>query len=633
MAALTLYWKNAVPTGATLHRSLQNGGAAPSTATTTTGWVANQNAIAQSCLQNGGSEVGRTDATWGTTLQPSAAPSQTRGDCWRSELPLDGTFANANWTFTFGIRSVTAAYTGRLKLAVRVWRSSSPNGENAVELTGGRVASAATTANLSTSADTTVSFTWSPGSTKTLLGEYLFVNVGIEVTAAGTANTQDVDFRVGSAYTIATSDFTPSPVPGNQSSSSFAAVAAMAVLAIGAAIMPANFATLAPIADAPLTDGNIVAATPAPDALLLRQIIPDGSQRSRVIYDPVPSTDVVRSPLYIAHRQVAPVLFVGADTSQRQPVALQVVAQPPPFVNPQSLAPVSAEWITGDTTLGVPKTLIQDAQAPIGDVQIHVAPDRVRPVTDTSRGTPKTLTEDAQLPVGDAQTFTQPDRLRPVVDTSGETPKTLVADAQAPVGETQVHSAPDRLRPVVAASYGTPKALFADAQLPVGSETPASAPDARRIGGDTSSSAWPLAQAVVAAAPTVPVSTLAVADSRRLGADTSTSAWPIAQAVVAAAPTVPTLGLPIADWRELGADTGRGTSKSLIADAQLPVGADQVYTQPDRVRQVADTSLGTPMTLVVAVVDAPYTRSRVVNAGAAGGTGYTRGSIVNSGSV
>lgn len=209
MAAKTFYWKDAVPTGATLHRSLQDGGVAPTAATTTTGWNAGTNVLGQSCIQNGGSEVSRTSGSWGATLQPSAAPSQTVGDCWRSENTLTGVFANTNWTFNFGIRSVTAAYVGRLKLAVRVWRSSNANGSGAVELTSGRVASAATSANLSTSADTTVSWTWSPGGTMTLNGEYLFVQVGIEITSAGGGTTQDIDFRVASTYTLVTPNFSP----------------------------------------------------------------------------------------------------------------------------------------------------------------------------------------------------------------------------------------------------------------------------------------------------------------------------------------------------------------------------------------------------------------------------------------
>lgn len=215
MAAKTFYWKNAVPAGATLHRSLQDGGTPPTTATTATGWVAGTNAAGRSCIQTGGTEYSRTGGNWGTTLQPASNMSQTIGDCWRSENTLDGSFANANWTFVAGFRSVTAAYTGRLKLAVRVWRTTNANGTGGVELTAGRVASGATVANLSTSADTTLTWTWSPGAIKLFNNEYLFVQMGIEITSAGGGTTQDFDFRVGSAYTLTTPDFTASVVHAN----------------------------------------------------------------------------------------------------------------------------------------------------------------------------------------------------------------------------------------------------------------------------------------------------------------------------------------------------------------------------------------------------------------------------------
>ena len=206
MAIKTFYFKDAVPAGATLHRSLQDGGTAPTAATTTTGWQIATNAVGNSCIQNGGTEYVRNGANWGATLQPSATVSQTLGDCWRSENTLTGDFAATAWTITFGFRSVTAAWGGRLKLAVRLWRSANANGTSAVELTAGRVASAATTANLSTTVDTTLSWTVSPG-LETFTNEYLFVQVGLEVTAVGTGTTTDFDFRVASTYTVVTPDF------------------------------------------------------------------------------------------------------------------------------------------------------------------------------------------------------------------------------------------------------------------------------------------------------------------------------------------------------------------------------------------------------------------------------------------
>lgn len=219
MAVKTYYFKNAVAAGSTAHRSLQDGGTAPTAATTTTGWVCGTNAIGQCCIQNGGVEIGRSDGQWGTNKQPFGTdrPTTARGDAWRSENTLNGTFANSPYVFTFGIRSVTAAFTGRLILAIKIYADADP-GTVAAASFGPRVASAATTANLSTTADTTVSISSSPGG-KVLTNQYLYVQVGIEITAAGGGTTQDVDFRVGSAYTLVTPDFT---VPGAGFRHSFA---------------------------------------------------------------------------------------------------------------------------------------------------------------------------------------------------------------------------------------------------------------------------------------------------------------------------------------------------------------------------------------------------------------------------
>ncbi|AEJ01285.1 hypothetical protein Nit79A3_1453 [Nitrosomonas sp. Is79A3] len=207
MTAKIFYFKDAVPSGATLHRSLQDGGTAPTAATTSTGWTAGTNAAGQSCVQNGGSKVARTSGQWGSALQPSAAPSDAIGDCWRSENLINGKFANADWTLTFRILSAASAYTGRFKLGVRIWRSADPTGAGAVEITSGRITSAATTADLSTSMVLSLPVTFTPGTEITLNNEYLFVSVGLEITSAGSGNLQDMLFRVSSSALITTSSF------------------------------------------------------------------------------------------------------------------------------------------------------------------------------------------------------------------------------------------------------------------------------------------------------------------------------------------------------------------------------------------------------------------------------------------
>src|SRR5204863_4656390 len=75
------------------------------------------------------------------------------------------------------------------------------------ERTSGRTVGTATTANMSTSADTTASVSWTHAGTLSFTNEYLIVQVGIEITSVGGGTTQDMDFRVGTGCTIVTSDF------------------------------------------------------------------------------------------------------------------------------------------------------------------------------------------------------------------------------------------------------------------------------------------------------------------------------------------------------------------------------------------------------------------------------------------
>ncbi len=211
MTARRFYFKDAVPPGATLHRSLQMSKPAPARSTTGTGWIAGTNAAGQSCIQKGGSQYPMAGSNWGSTLQPSAVPSTTLGDCWRSENPINGKFANADWKLAFRMVSSASAYTGRFKLGVRIWRSTDPSGAGATEITAGRITSEATTANLRRDAVLSVPVIFSPGAETVLANEYLFFSVGLEITSAGSDDRQDILFRVGPLARITTTNFTPGP--------------------------------------------------------------------------------------------------------------------------------------------------------------------------------------------------------------------------------------------------------------------------------------------------------------------------------------------------------------------------------------------------------------------------------------
>lgn len=208
MATKTLYpLDTRVASGTINFHTMQEGGVAPTDAAyaTATGWEADSKAIGQSALLSSLAEVARTSGDWSATLQPSVAPNVTRGDAWRAG-PYTGVFAATAWTLAMAVRSATAAYAGRCRLRWRVYKSANADGSGATELTGATVLSGATTANLSTTVTTTLSASWSPGAI-TLNNEYLFFQLAIEVTAAGSANTQDVNLRKAPASAITTPDF------------------------------------------------------------------------------------------------------------------------------------------------------------------------------------------------------------------------------------------------------------------------------------------------------------------------------------------------------------------------------------------------------------------------------------------
>lgn len=132
-------------------------------------------------------------------------PNPGSGDSWRTENTYNGSFASANWTFTFAMRcSVASTQLGRVKF--RLWRSTNASGASATEITSA-TQSCGIIAAISTSANNNTALTFNPGAI-TLTNEYLFVQVEWNITTAGNSNTADILFRAGDS-TIVSSTFTP----------------------------------------------------------------------------------------------------------------------------------------------------------------------------------------------------------------------------------------------------------------------------------------------------------------------------------------------------------------------------------------------------------------------------------------
>lgn len=204
--ALTLYMKDVVPTGATLHRSLSESASGISAATLSTGWTPGTNASTRFALQNGGSKV--ASASFGGTTLPTAAPSATVGDCWRSENTYTGTFTTGTWALKVGLRSVTAALSGSVNVRIRLWRSTDPNGVGATEFTTAAAVSTSTGA-LNTSTDVTVTATTLSIGPVRLTDEFIFVTVAMGVIGASGSATADALFRTdtSAAYALVTPTF------------------------------------------------------------------------------------------------------------------------------------------------------------------------------------------------------------------------------------------------------------------------------------------------------------------------------------------------------------------------------------------------------------------------------------------
>lgn len=205
MAAKTLYFKNAVA-GTSSHGSLQDGGTAPTAATSGTGWNQGLHAIGDMCMLKFGTEVATGSALWSAIAKPAGAPGAD--DCYRSENAWTGTFANTNWDAALILRAVTSNAGQRGRARIRFWKGSAGDGSNAVEMTSG-TAILSTTGNISNTADQTSSnAAIGVPNNRVFENEFLFAQLAWEVTQVASNANGDADIRVGAGCRIITADFT-----------------------------------------------------------------------------------------------------------------------------------------------------------------------------------------------------------------------------------------------------------------------------------------------------------------------------------------------------------------------------------------------------------------------------------------
>lgn len=203
MAAKVFYHLSTKASGSNF-MDMQDGGSAPSTATTGTGWIVAKTAATAYSLMYATTK--RATATFGGTALPNANPDSTNGDCFRTPTALTGTFANANWSLKLSVIAVDRGGSQDGNIRVRVYKSANANGSSPTELTGS-TQTGGTVTNLATSAAQSTDVTWSPGSSIILSNEYLFFQYAWTITGAGGFTNCDVLLIIGTNSSITTSDF------------------------------------------------------------------------------------------------------------------------------------------------------------------------------------------------------------------------------------------------------------------------------------------------------------------------------------------------------------------------------------------------------------------------------------------
>ncbi len=190
MATKTFYLKDSAASGSS-HGSLADG-SAPSNNSTSTYFTSGLLSTSKYALMiwNGNPTVDSA------TAHPTA--SLGTSDAWRSENPLTGVFAAGNWVVSIRTTDNTSNNTtGNLRC--RLWRSTSPTGAGATEITSSAQDLSALTPG-ATSNDTTKTIALGA---VTLTNEYLFIQFGINLTLGNLCCTQP-NFGVGATRSLIT---------------------------------------------------------------------------------------------------------------------------------------------------------------------------------------------------------------------------------------------------------------------------------------------------------------------------------------------------------------------------------------------------------------------------------------------
>lgn len=179
------------------------------------GWIVGTTAAGN--YSKADSNVERTASTFATSpIEPDGSIDSSIGDCWRSLNTYNGTFDAGNWEFYMAVIAVTGGGAMDGNAGFRLFRSANADGTGATEITAGRL-EGGTVTNLTTTQQVSSHTTTSIASF-TVTNEYIFIQVGWEITGAGSMTNHDCIHRIGTTAsrvisTNFTSSVTEDPMP------------------------------------------------------------------------------------------------------------------------------------------------------------------------------------------------------------------------------------------------------------------------------------------------------------------------------------------------------------------------------------------------------------------------------------
>ena len=140
--------------------------------------------------------------------------SANSGNCLRTTATYNGSFAAGDWILRFRAQADGSGGDQDGNVGARLWRGTDGTGASATQITGARVEGTAVT-NLAVGSGQISTVTISLGAFG-LSNEYLFTELGWEITGAGGANARDVIMSIGNSSTMLISpNFTQGAALGN----------------------------------------------------------------------------------------------------------------------------------------------------------------------------------------------------------------------------------------------------------------------------------------------------------------------------------------------------------------------------------------------------------------------------------